>query len=161
MRDERWRESVYGDFPFLLAHSGKCCTTCRRSTKQCKLADEYAYPKLRGGEGPRGLEPSQKQSIGVIHIHGIIRSKRVETNVVRGPWGKLGAGGLKQISANVQFLNTNIQLTVSLIKGGIQCPSVSDPKRTLRALSWTNPPHMTVWYDLCLDFRCLPSKFLV
>lgn len=57
-----------------------------------------------GGVGPNGFEPSQKQSTGVIHMQGTIRSSKAETNPVRGPGGRVGAGGLKQISANVQFL---------------------------------------------------------
>ena len=63
------------------------------------------YPKFNGGVGPSGFDPSQKQSIGVIQMHGIIRSRSADTNAVKGPGGSVGAGGLKQMSAKVHFLN--------------------------------------------------------
>lgn len=61
-------------------------------------------PKLSGGEGPNGFAPSQKQSIGVIQMHGMIRSSNDVSNLDSGPAGNDGAGGLKQISDSVQFL---------------------------------------------------------
>lgn len=65
---------------------------------------------MRGGWGPSGFDPSQKQSIGVIHIHGIMRSKSAETVPLKGPVPNFGAGGLKQISDKVQFLKEILKL---------------------------------------------------
>lgn len=49
---------------------------------------------------------TQKQSIGVIQIQGMILSNIVSTAPFKLPGGNRGEGGLKQMSASVQFLNT-------------------------------------------------------
>lgn len=59
---------------------------------------------MSGGDGPSGFDPSQKQSIGVIQMHGIKRSSNLDITPANGPWDNFGEGGLKHMSASVQFL---------------------------------------------------------
>ena len=64
-----------------------------------------------GGLGPRGLDPSQKQSIGVIQIHGMMASM-TGSKAAAFP-SRAGLAGLKQRSVRDHELKQTLTSSFS------------------------------------------------